>query len=74
MPSPAKSLSPCVGLCKLNADDVCLGCQRSMAEIRSWGLLTLSQQRKILTRIYTQRRAERQTSAVAQRSTAHHPD
>lgn len=57
MPTPAKSLSPCVGLCKLNAEDVCMGCHRSIAEIRSWGLLTRGQQRKILTRIYTQQRS-----------------
>ena len=56
--SPKPSLSPCIGLCKLNADEICLGCSRSMAEIRSWGLLTRTQQRKILTRIQLQRRQQ----------------
>ena len=55
---PQPSLSPCIGLCKLNADDICLGCARSMAEIRSWGLLSRTQQRKILTRIQLQRRQQ----------------
>ncbi|MEO6699624.1 MAG: DUF1289 domain-containing protein [Paraperlucidibaca sp.] len=57
MSSPAKSLSPCVGLCKLDREEVCTGCQRTMAEIRSWSLLTRGQQRKILIRIQSQQRA-----------------
>ena len=54
--SPQPSLSPCIGICRLDAEDICLGCERSMAEIRSWGLLSRTQQRKILTRIQLQRR------------------
>lgn len=57
MPSSAKSLSPCIGLCKLDSEEVCMGCQRTMAEIRSWGLLTRGQQRRVLIRIQLQQRA-----------------
>jgi hypothetical protein len=34
-----------------------MGCQRTMAEIRSWGLLTRGQQRRVLIRIQLQQRA-----------------
>ena len=56
--SPQPLLSPCIGVCKLNAEDICLGCERSMAEIRSWGLLSRAQQRKILIRIQQRRRQQ----------------
>lgn len=28
--------SPCISLCLLNDDDVCVGCYRSAGEIRDW--------------------------------------
>ncbi len=42
------SLSPCVGLCRLDAQKVCAGCHRTLDEISRWGLLTDDEQRKIL--------------------------
>ena len=41
--------SPCVGICTLGADDRCVGCRRSAAEIRDWTLLT-PQQRDAINR------------------------
>lgn len=31
--------SPCVGNCCLDDDDVCLGCYRTLEEIKAWGLI-----------------------------------
>jgi predicted Fe-S protein YdhL (DUF1289 family) len=28
--------SPCIGICKYNQDNLCVGCKRSSAEISSW--------------------------------------
>ena len=28
--------SPCIGVCKLDQKDICLGCYRSLQEIRQW--------------------------------------
>lgn len=28
--------SPCIGVCAVNADNICLGCYRSLAEIGAW--------------------------------------
>lgn len=53
--------SPCVRNCCLNDDDVCLGCFRSLDEIRTWSGADRS------TRLlYLQRTAERRESAAAQ--------
>lgn len=30
-------VSPCVRVCTLDDDDVCLGCGRTLAEIKAWG-------------------------------------
>jgi uncharacterized protein len=32
--------SPCIRNCCLDDDDVCLGCFRSLEEIKEWGLAT----------------------------------
>lgn len=31
--------SPCVGNCCLDDADVCLGCYRTLEEIKSWGMV-----------------------------------
>lgn len=48
-------LSPCIGLCRLDDDKMCLGCFRIIDEIRGWGLMTREEQRRILESV-----AERQ--------------
>lgn len=49
--SPA---SPCVRNCCLNDDDICLGCFRSLDEIREW--TTVDQETRVL---FLQRATER---------------
>jgi len=43
--------SPCVNICKLNADNVCIGCLRTLGEIQSWPLLTESDKELIIKQI-----------------------
>lgn len=38
--------SPCVACCKLNDDEVCTGCYRSLAEIANWRVLTEPQRQQ----------------------------
>lgn len=40
--------SPCVGICKLDADSICIGCFRSSDEIASWGILSDADKQQIL--------------------------
>ncbi|MCW3149975.1 DUF1289 domain-containing protein [Stutzerimonas stutzeri] len=42
--------SPCVSLCALDEDDVCVGCQRTADEIRRWGLMSDDERRQVLRR------------------------
>ncbi|EIT68114.1 hypothetical protein WQQ_45490 [Hydrocarboniphaga effusa AP103] len=39
--------SPCVGICQLNADQLCVGCGRSLSEIAEWARATADRQRRI---------------------------
>ena len=38
--SEAPVPSPCTGLCKVNDEDICIGCFRSLDEIVQWGSQT----------------------------------
>jgi len=40
--------SPCNQICTLDADDVCLGCGRTIDEIAAWGTLPLAARVAIL--------------------------
>ncbi len=44
-------LSPCVGVCALDEDDVCIGCLRSGQEISRWGYLDNEGKRAILANV-----------------------
>ncbi|MBK8162117.1 MAG: DUF1289 domain-containing protein [Gammaproteobacteria bacterium] len=42
--------SPCVRNCCLDANDICLGCFRTLAEITGWGAAGEDEKRAILAR------------------------
>ena len=42
--------SPCVSICALDEDDVCVGCYRTGMEIGQWGRLNADQQRLVVKR------------------------
>jgi predicted Fe-S protein YdhL (DUF1289 family) len=33
-------MSPCLSICTLDEDNVCMGCLRTLAEVRDWALLS----------------------------------
>lgn len=43
--------SPCVGLCRLNDDDYCLGCYRHRNEIKDWGTRPDAEKQAILQQL-----------------------
>ena len=49
--------SPCVDICTLNDEDVCLGCWRSIDEICAWAAASDSERRQILLRVAARREA-----------------
>lgn len=43
--------SPCIGVCRIRADDVCEGCHRTIDEIAEWLAASDERRRAILMRI-----------------------
>ncbi len=43
--------SPCVSICALDENDVCVGCFRSGTEISQWGRLSNEQKRDVLKNV-----------------------
>ncbi len=41
-------VSPCVGVCRLDPQHMCIGCQRSMDEISEWFYASDERKREIL--------------------------
>jgi len=40
--------SPCVSICALDSDDICVGCYRSAVEITDWIAMTEEGKREVL--------------------------
>jgi predicted Fe-S protein YdhL (DUF1289 family) len=40
--------SPCVNICALDDADVCIGCQRTVAEITGWSRMDNDERRSVL--------------------------
>lgn len=49
--------SPCIAVCALDEDDICIGCYRSGDEITDWFMACDEQKREILRRCDERRRA-----------------
>jgi len=39
-------VSPCVGVCRMGADGLCIGCRRTLAEIARWGTMSDDDRRR----------------------------
>jgi len=50
--------SPCIGVCALDDQDICTGCQRSGVEITQWTRMTEPQRREVLGRCAARARAQ----------------
>ncbi len=48
--SEAVPASPCISVCVLNTDDICLGCYRSAQEVTDWFMASAQEKREILLR------------------------
>jgi uncharacterized protein len=52
--------SPCIRLCTLDDEDVCLGCFRSMAEICAWSRASNDERGQIVVTSELRRNASKQ--------------
>lgn len=55
MDKPFKS--PCISVCALNDEDVCIGCFRSGLEISDWGDMSDDEKKSVLHRASERRKA-----------------
>jgi len=46
-----RPLSPCILICTLDEDKICLGCGRSLAQISRWALLDKDEQWAIVDQL-----------------------
>ena len=49
--------SPCISVCVLNTDDICMGCYRSAEEVTDWFMANAEKKRDILQRAQQRARA-----------------
>jgi len=50
--------SPCVHVCALDDEDICIGCQRSVAEITRWSLMDNAERREVLVQCHERAQAK----------------
>ena len=49
--------SPCISVCQVDASGCCIGCFRSIDEIREWPILTAEQKQAVLARVAARKAA-----------------
>jgi len=47
--------SPCVDICALDDDDICIGCYRSGDEITTWGKMSNDEKKQTLQKVRERR-------------------
>ena len=50
MSEPEEPASPCISVCVLDDQDVCMGCYRSAEEITDWFMSSAQEKHEILAR------------------------
>jgi len=54
----AEPASPCVSICALDENDICMGCYRSAEEITDWFVADAPSKRQMLERAQARRNAD----------------
>ncbi|MEO0573810.1 MAG: DUF1289 domain-containing protein [Pseudomonadota bacterium] len=49
--SEMRPQSPCISICTLDEQDICMGCHRTMDEIIDWAMLDDDAKRAVLERV-----------------------
>jgi predicted Fe-S protein YdhL (DUF1289 family) len=53
---PAAVASPCVDICRLDAQGLCIGCRRTLSEIAEWSQASDARRLEILSALETRAR------------------
>lgn len=57
-PPPKPILTPCIGVCELDAAGLCKGCHRTLDEIAQWSSLGEAERLRMMDHVLPQRAAE----------------
>ena len=60
-------ISPCVALCKLSEDDICIGCKRTIEEIINWRTYTDNQKKAVLARLESAKKIQLNSHSLVNR-------
>ena len=55
--SEREPASPCISVCILDINDICMGCYRSAEEVTDWSMASADEKRKILQQAYDREKA-----------------
>ncbi|EED32568.1 conserved hypothetical protein [gamma proteobacterium NOR5-3] len=55
---PAEPASPCISVCALDENDICMGCYRSAQEITDWFMADAAGKTEMLERARARREAD----------------
>jgi predicted Fe-S protein YdhL (DUF1289 family) len=58
-PAPAAILTPCIGVCALDAEGYCEGCYRTSEEIGQWSTMVDVERRRLMDEVLPAREAAR---------------
>jgi predicted Fe-S protein YdhL (DUF1289 family) len=58
-PEHQPPVTPCIGICRLDAEGLCVGCRRTLAEIARWGTMDDAERRRWIAEVQPVRRAAR---------------
>ena len=58
-PPPAAIATPCIGVCELGQDGLCLGCWRTTAEIAAWASMPPEQRALLMDEVLPLRESQR---------------
>lgn len=50
--------SPCVNICALDDEDICIGCQRNVDEITRWSRMNNAERRQVLQLCHARAKAK----------------
>jgi predicted Fe-S protein YdhL (DUF1289 family) len=60
--APKPILTPCIGVCVLDASGFCQGCHRSIDEIARWGTMSDQERALLMNQVLPQRSGEKSTA------------
>ena len=61
--SQGEVASPCISVCALDENDLCLGCLRNLSEIATWAQMSAVEKQDVLRQI-EERREARESGSV----------